>query len=137
MNLLVFACKVFLCHMLYFFNMYNCIWFIVMDYYFVLYIFVVLLIYYQSVMYFFFLCIYLCFFFVAHVLSFFEIYCHIIIIINNKLSFTICWFVWWWPVNIFLSCIIHCFTFPNQSHNGTNEQNVKLGVRISCVPNCP
>ena len=34
--------------------MYNCIWFTVMDYYFVLYIFVVLLIYCQSVMYFFF-----------------------------------------------------------------------------------
>jgi len=50
---MVHLLSIFVLHV-YLSNMYNCIWFSVMDYFFVLYIFLVLLVYYKSIMDFFF-----------------------------------------------------------------------------------
>ena len=86
---MVHLLSIFVLHV-YLFNMYNCIWFSVMDYFFVLYIFVVLLVYHKSIMDFFFFSI--LYIFVLHfllhmlyILLFFETYYHIFKVINTKL----------------------------------------------------
>ena len=84
---MVHLLSIFVLHV-YLFNMYNCIWFSVKDYFYVLYIFVVLLVYYKSIMDFFFLSfIYLCYFFVLYIYIYIyiETHCHIFMAINTKL----------------------------------------------------
>ena len=82
---MVVACLAFLYYRLYLFNVYNCVWFIVRNYSFILYIFVVLLVYCQFVMDFFFhvnICVN---FFCYKGYIFFETYYHIVMVINSKL----------------------------------------------------
>ena len=81
---MVHLLSIFVLHV-YLFNMYNCIWFSVMDYFFVLYIFVVLLVYHKSIMDFFFLLYIFVLLFLLHmlyILLFFETYCHIFMTSN-------------------------------------------------------